>query len=194
MTGNGDCRPWVEQDEGPYHLEDHPFRADLVEDRVGIPLRLVVTLLGDDIRSVAGATLDVWHCDALGRYSGFPPAGAPDSDISADERSNRFLRGRQRTDSDGRCEFRTIYPGWYGGRTVHIHLITELDGQRLTSQLFFPESLNDAVLAHPPYAERPGRDTRNTTDEIFAHEGDGTMLAITPEGEGYLGAICLQLG
>lgn len=195
MTGDADCRPWVEQDEGPYHLDGQPFRADLVEDRVGVPLRLAVTLRRTDGSPVAGATVDVWHCDALGRYSGFPPAGAADSDaVSAGDRGERFLRGRQRTDGDGRCEFRTIYPGWYGGRTVHIHVIAEVDGDRFTSQLFFPESLNDEVFARPPYAERPGRDTTNTTDAIFAHEGDKTMLAITGDADGYQAAICLEVG
>jgi len=185
MTGDADCRPWVEQDEGPYHLDDQAFRADLADDRVGVPLRLDVTLRTDDGSPRAGATVDVWHCDALGRYSGFgETAGHGES----------FLRGRQVTDRDGRCEFRTIYPGWYGGRTVHIHVIAEIDGRRVTSQLFFPESLNDEVLSRPPYAERPGRDTTNTTDEIFAHHGQDSVLAVTPEGDGFRAAICLQLG
>jgi len=190
VTGDADCRPWVEHDEGPYYLDGQPFRADLVEDRVGVPLRVTVMLRGDDGSPVAGATVDVWHCDALGRYSGFAPAGAVDS---AGDRGERFLRGRQVTDSDGRCEFRTIYPGWYGGRTVHIHVIAEVDGRRLTSQLFFSDTLTEAVLARPPYAERPDRDTVNATDEIFAHEGEDTVLAVTPEGDGYHAAICLEV-
>jgi len=190
MSDVSDCRAWVEQDEGPYHLDDHPIRADLVEDRVGIPLRLSFMLRREDGRSVAGASVDVWHCDALGRYSGFAPAGASDSAV---DRGERFLRGRLVTDGDGCCEFRTIYPGWYGGRTVHIHVIAEIDGRRLTSQLFFPDSLNDAVLARPPYAERPDRDTVNATDEIFAHEGQDTVPAVTPDGDGYRAAICLEV-
>lgn len=187
MSAEADCRLWVEQDEGPYHLADQAFRADLVDDRVGVPLRLVVTLRSEDGGPMAGATVDVWHCDALGRYSGFGPAGPTDS-------GERFLRGRQVTDRDGRCEFRTIYPGWYGGRTVHIHVIAELEGCRVTSQLFFPDSINDEVLSRSPYAERPGRDTTNTTDEIFAHQGQDTVVGLTQEGDGYEAAICLQVG
>lgn len=192
MTGEADCRPWVEQDEGPYHLDGQPFRADLGEDRAGVPLRLAVTLRAENGRPVAGATVDVWHCDALGRYSGFPPPAAPGP--SAAEAGEDFLRGRQKTDRDGRCEFRTIYPGWYGGRTVHIHVIVEVDGRRLTSQLFFPDSLTDDVLARPPYTERPDRDTTNATDEIFAHDGEDTVLTLTPDGDGYEAAICLVVG
>ena len=141
-----------------------------------------------------GAVIDLWHCDALGRYSGFPVPDDPDDDAgSAANPTERFLRGRQRTDDDGSCEFRTIYPGRYGGRTVHIHVIAEVDGRRWTSQLFFPDALNEEVLARPPYGQRPGRDTRNATDDIFAHHGENTMLAVAPDQDGYQAAICLRI-
>src|SRR5207237_7518100 len=135
VTNDPECRPWVEQDEGPYHLDGEPLRQDLIEDRPGVPLRLAVRLVGDDGIPVVGAVVDVWHCDALGRYSGFGVPGDTDDDAgSAGNPTERFLRGRQRTDDDGCCEFRTIYPGWYGGRTVHIHVIAEAAGRRWTSQ------------------------------------------------------------
>jgi len=156
-----------------------------VEDRTGVPLELTVALRWADSTPVVGATVDVWHCDALGRYSGFSSPGPADGE--------HFLRGRQLTDRDGRCRFRTIYPGWYGGRTVHIHLIADLGDHRLTSQLFFPESMSDDVLSRPPYAARPDRDTRNTGDEIFAHHGNETVLTITADGDGYRASICLEL-
>jgi protocatechuate 3,4-dioxygenase beta subunit len=189
-----ECRPWVEQDEGPYHLEGEPFRQDLIEDRTGVPLALAVTLLRDDGTPVVGAVIDVWHCDALGRYSGFGVAGSRgDDDGSAGAPTEKFLRGRQRTDDAGCCEFRTIYPGWYGGRTVHIHVIAEVDGRRWTSQFFFPDALNDEVLARPPYGQRPGRDTRNASDDIFAHHGEDTMLVVAPDRDGYRAGICLRV-
>ena len=195
VSGDSGCRPWVEQDEGPYYLPGQPFRGDLVEDRIGVPMRLAVSLRADDNSPVAGAIVDVWHCDALGRYSGFPPSGGTDRDAAgADDGAESFLRGRQLTDGDGRSEFRTIYPGWYGGRTVHIHLIADVAGRRFTSQLFFPDSLTDEVLSRPPYAERPDRDIRNGSDEIFAHEGDETVLAISRDGDGYRASICLRVG
>jgi len=194
VSPDPECRPWVEQDEGPYHLDGEPFRQDLAEDRTGVPLRLRVRLVRDGGGPVGGAVIDVWHCDALGRYSGFPVPDDPDGDApSAGTPTEQFLRGRQRTDDDGRCEFRTIYPGWYGGRTVHIHVIAEADGRRWTSQLFFPEALNDEILARPPYGQRPGRDTTNATDDIFAHDGEDTILAVTPDRDGYRAAICLQI-
>ena len=194
MTNDPECRPWVEQDEGPYHLDGEPFRQDLIDGRTGVPLRLTVKLVRDDGAPIVGAVIDVWHCDALGRYSGFSVPGDPDDDAgSAGNPAERFLRGRQRTDDDGCCEFRTIYPGWYVGRTVHIHVIAEAAGRRWTSQFFFPDALNDEVLARPPYRERPGRDTTNATDDIFAHHGEDTKLAVAPDRDGYRAAICLRV-
>jgi protocatechuate 3,4-dioxygenase beta subunit len=183
MTGDADCRPWVEQDEGPYHLDGQPFREVLVDDRTGVALDLGITLRHDDGTPVVGAVVDVWHCDALGRYSGITPPGS----------TEHFLRGRQPTDTDGHCQFRTVYPGWYGGRTVHIHVIVDVDGRRLTTQLFFPDELNAELLARPPYGQRPGRDTTNATDEIFANQGEETLLSVRAHQDGYQADICFQL-
>jgi protocatechuate 3,4-dioxygenase beta subunit len=67
----------------------------------------------------------------------------------------------------GRRRMSTVYPGWYPGRTVHIHVIVRTSGRVFTSQLYyFPESVTDAVFGRAPYDERPGRDTTNATDEI----------------------------
>jgi protocatechuate 3,4-dioxygenase beta subunit len=90
-------------------------------------------------------------------------------------------------------EFRTIYPGWYPGRTVHIHLIIHTEEHVLTSQLYFPDETNNAVLALTPYMTRPGRDTTNDIDEIFATGGDPAVLDIVPTHDGYRAGICLAL-
>ena len=104
-----------------------------------------------------------------------------------------FLRGRQVTDPAGMVEFRTIYPGWYPGRTVHIHVMVHVDDSVFTSQLYFPDEVSDRVLARAPYAERPVRDTTNDTDEIFPTGGDPAVLDVTPDGASYRAAICLVL-
>jgi protocatechuate 3,4-dioxygenase beta subunit len=90
-------------------------------------------------------------------------------------------------------EFRTIYPGWYPGRTVHIHLMIHTGEHVLTSQLYFPDAISDEVLGRPPYAARPRRDTTNGTDEIFATGGDPAVLSIVPMRDGYRAGICLEL-
>jgi protocatechuate 3,4-dioxygenase beta subunit len=105
-----------------------------------------------------------------------------------------FLRGRQPCDAAGMVEFRTIHPGWYPGRTVHIHVMVHIEDATFTSQLYFPEPINDAVLARAPYAERPGRDTTNETDTIFATGGEPAVLdVVAADGDGYRAGICLVL-
>jgi protocatechuate 3,4-dioxygenase beta subunit len=192
------CRRWAEQDEGPYHRDDQPVRRDIVEDREGVALQLGIRLIEDDGTPMAGGDVQVWQCDALGRYSGFPPPEpaavraerAPRTEYLSDQ---SFLRGRRQTDVDGMIEFRTIYSGWYPGRTVHIHLMVDAAGAVLTSQLYFPDTVTDHVLAMPPYAERTGRDTTNSIDEIFPTGGAPPVVDIGEVGDGYRAAICLVL-
>ena len=193
------CRSWAEQDEGPYHRDAQPLRRDVVEDREGVVLQLGLRLAEDSGGPVRDATVEIWQCDALGRYSGFPPpddstvataASAPRGQYLPDQ---TFLRGGQTSDAAGMVEFRTIYPGWYPGRTVHIHVMVHAGATTLTTQLYFPEEVSDRVLSLAPYAERPDRDTTNDSDEIFPTGGAPAVLDVTPDGDGYLAAICLVL-
>jgi protocatechuate 3,4-dioxygenase beta subunit len=183
------CRAWAEQDEGPYHRDAQAERRDVVEDRDGVALQLGIRLARGGITQSRGAIVEIWQCDALGRYSGFPP---PDSS-AAYVADRTFLRGRQGTDDKGMVEFRTIYPGWYPGRTVHIHLMVHTPGRVLTSQLYFPDDVTDEVLAQAPYNTRPGRDTTNDTDEILSTGGEPAVLDIIPTDVGFRAAICLDL-
>lgn len=192
-------RVWAEQDEGPYHRDAQPLRRDVVEDRQGVRLQLGIRLAGDDTNPVRDATVEIWQCDALGRYSGFPPpndstvvtaASAPRCEYLPDQ---TFLRGRQPSDTAGMVEFHTVYPGWYPGRTVHIHVMVHTGATALTSQLYLPDDVSERVLSLEPYAQRPGRDTTNDTDEIFPTGGEPAILDITPIASGYRAAICLIL-
>ncbi|RIV34442.1 intradiol ring-cleavage dioxygenase [Micromonospora radicis] len=99
----------------------------------------------------------------------------------------RYLRGAQVTNADGIVEFTTIWPGWYRGRTVHIHAMVHLDNARvLTSQVMFDEALNSKIYASQPYAAHTGRDTFNDNDSIYA---DSMLLTVREDGDGYLGVI-----
>jgi protocatechuate 3,4-dioxygenase beta subunit len=193
------CRSWAEQDEGPYHREGEPERRDVVEDRDGAALQLGIRLAGGQGEPLRGAVVEIWQCDALGRYSGFPP---PESSavVTADTASRAaylpdqtFLRGRQHADAAGMAEFRTIYPGWYPGRTVHIHVMVHTDDRMLTSQLYFPDPTTDAVFGRAPYAARPNRDTTNDRDEILGTGGAPAVLDIDAADDGYRAGICLVL-
>lgn len=105
----------------------------------------------------------------------------------------RFLRGSQRSGANGQCRFRTIYPGWYPGRTVHIHAKVHQPSTTLTVQLYLPEDVTDLVHSAPPYAERSRRDTTNESDTIFPSGDSTTLLDLTADGEGHRAEASLVL-
>jgi protocatechuate 3,4-dioxygenase beta subunit len=183
------CRAWPEQDAGPYHRAQAPLRRDVVEDAPGLPLALGLALFDERLRPAVDATVEIWQCDALGRYSGFPPP-APQTDYVADR---MFLRGMQPADERGAVEFHTVHPGWYPGRTVHIHLRAYVGERTFTSQLYFPEDVNEDVLARPPYATRQGRDTTNDQDSIAATGGGPALLDVARLPDGHLATTRLLL-
>lgn len=193
------CRGWAEQEQGPYYRGVAAVRCDIAEDRVGAPLQLGVRLMGDGVAPLGGVAVEVWQCDALGRYSGFPPpdpsvvvtaATAPRADYLPGE---TFLRGRQMADVAGMVEFDTIYPGWYPGRTVHVHIVVRAGVVIFTSQLYFPDLVSEEVLATAPYSDWPGRDTTNDTDAIFPTGGTPALLSVEGRPGGYRAGICLAV-
>ena len=138
--------------------------------------------------------VDVWHCDATGVYSGV-------SDPSFDTTGHDFLRGVQRTDATGAATFTTIYPGWYQGRTVHVHFKIRTDpdasaGTELTSQLFFDDAFTDGVYLAEPYASKGIRTLRNDGDGIYQQSGGQTLVSVSQTTDGYQGTfpIGIQLG
>lgn len=196
------CVVRPEQTEGPYFVDERLNRSDIRADptdgrvRPGTPLALTlrVSRLGaGDCQPLQGAQVDIWHCDALGVYSDVQDPGF--SSIG-----RKFLRGYQVTDARGAAQFVTVYPGWYPGRTVHIHfkIRTATVARRtfeFTSQLYFDDGLTDHVHADPPYAATGLRTTRNQQDWIFRRGGNQLLLAPTTTDRGYSAtfAIGLQL-
>jgi protocatechuate 3,4-dioxygenase beta subunit len=176
-----DCVLSPEQTEGPYYIDLDRVRSDITEGRPGTPLKLTVNVVdGDSCEPIGDAAVDVWHCDASGVYSG----------VQGDD--GTFLRGIQMTDSAGEAAFRTIYPGWYTGRAVHIHVKVHIGGtDTYTGQLYFDGSVTDAVYATDPYSARPGPDTPNESDGLFAQGGDQTVVDVSRQGDGYGGAVTL---
>jgi protocatechuate 3,4-dioxygenase beta subunit len=178
------CMITPEQTEGPFYLEVDAIRSDIRDDRQGTPLRLLVRVQDTDgCSAVSNVVVELWHCDAEGAYSG----------VQGDDA--RYLRGAQVTDADGIARFTTIYPGWYPGRTVHIHAKVHLDaGQELTTQLYFDDDVTTAAYADAPYDARPGRDTFNDSDGIYASGGGGAaLLTPTRDGDGWLGLVTLGI-
>jgi protocatechuate 3,4-dioxygenase beta subunit len=180
------CVLTPEMTAGPFILDDDKVRRDIREGRPGTRLELATTVVDvSTCKPIRGAAVDVWHCDAGGTYSGFAQEGTE---------GETFMRGIQRTDRKGVARFTTIYPGWYSGRTVHIHVQVSAGGNVLhTGQLFFPERLTDAVFRRAPYNRRPNRDTRNAADSIFRNGGARSMLKLTRQGSGYVGRITMGI-
>jgi protocatechuate 3,4-dioxygenase beta subunit len=181
-SGLVSCVLAPEQTEGPFYLDDQKIRRNITEGRPGVPLTTRLTVVDvSTCRPIRRASVDIWHCDAAGAYSG---TGA-----EADE---RFLRGVQRTDANGLALFRTIYPGWYTGRTVHIHVLVHVGGNVVhTGQLYFPDALTDTVYRRTPYSRRPNRNTRNAADSIYRNGGKRSTLSLRKSGSGYVGSITM---
>lgn len=179
--------------EGPFYFDVDSIRSDIREDREGTTLRLAVRVReAGACTPIANAVVDVWHCDAAGLYSGFESAsqgGPGGSGGPTDE--DTYLRGAQATNGDGIVEFVTVYPGWYPGRTVHIHAKVHLDNATvLTTQFFFDEAVNTEVYANEPYASDTEREVLNDDDGIF---DDQLVLTTTPDADGYLSLITLDV-
>ena len=178
------CVLTPELTEGPYYVPAETLRHDVKAGRPGRPLQLRLGVLDvSRCAPVAGATVEIWHCDALGVYSG-AVAGNP---------GTNFLRGGQRTDAHGVASFATIYPGWYPGRAVHIHVKVHVGGAVVhTGQLFFPAAVTDAVYARSPYTVHGARpDTTNADDAIYRNGGNRGLLTLKRTGKGYTAAIAM---
>lgn len=180
-SGAVSCVLTPEMTEGPYYVPGEAVRRNITEGRPGTPLELRLTVVSaSTCKPIVGAKVDVWHADALGVYSG------------VQGNTGTFMRGVQATNSHGVALIDTVYPGWYTGRAVHIHVKVHLGGNVVhTGQLFFPDTLTDRVYRKAPYSTRPGRDTRNATDAIFRNGGSRSMLGLSRSGSGYAGAIVL---
>jgi protocatechuate 3,4-dioxygenase beta subunit len=181
------CVVVPELTEGPYYLDVELERSDIRTNTSdgaavdGAPLTLdwiVSQADGSACVPMADVVIDVWHCDALGVYSG----------VSGN--SGNFLRGFQKTDTNGKASFTTVYPGWYTGRAVHIHFKIRTDadssaGFEFTSQLFFDDDFSKEVYSSGVYAQKGPQDVLNASDQIFNQSGGQTLLTVTQEGDGY---------
>ena len=183
-SGLVSCVLAPEQTEGPYYVDDAAVRRNVTEGRPGVALTLRLTVVdASTCKPVKGAAVEIWHCDAGGTYSGTSQQGTEDE---------RFLRGVQRTDAKGLAIFRTIYPGWYQGRTVHIHTMVHMGGNVVhTGQLYFSDAVTDAVYKRSPYNRRPNRNPRNSGDSIYRNGGKRSTLKLVKKGSAYTGSITM---
>ena len=186
--------------EGPYFVDEGLLRSDIRSDpsdgtvRPGTPLTLTFTLMNmanGGCTPYANAAIDIWHCDADGAYSDIASgAGQPNT------AGKKYLRGTQVTNSNGQVTFTTIFPGWYPGRTVHIHFkVRTFSGTRETfefnSQLYFDPAVASQVFAQGAYASSGQSTTSNAQDGIYTA---ATQIPVTGSvGSGFRGALTIGL-
>lgn len=201
-VGNGvepSCVLTPTKDEGPYFVDERLLRSDIRADpsdgalQEGAPLMLAIKVVqaDGDCDPVEGVHVDIWHCNALGVYS----------DVAANRTVGRkFLRGCQKTSESGEARFTTIFPGWYSGRSVHIHFkVRQVHGDNesyeFTSQLFFDQDLVEEILtARPPYSDRGKPEVTNKEDDVYGADGWKLIVPITSnDAGGYAGEIVIGL-
>ncbi len=220
-----------QQTEGPYFIADTPNRSNITSDptdetvQQGIPLHLVIHVYkindngGNNINSntttdtnssnvsavscipFSGAHVDIWHANSQGLYSGISQIGT---------QGKMYLRGYQITDKNGTVKFDTIYPGWYQGRAIHIHVMIRAfngggggEGNEIfhwTSQMYLKNSINQLVHTQLPYNnhgpppmtnEQDGIYTGPSTDKLIqSNTGQHLMLNLTKDKQqGYDGTF-----
>ena len=199
-TANSSCTVTPEGEEGPYFVDDSAAgfaRSDIRSNldgsntQSGIPLTLSVSVYDSENGCVAmpNVQVDIWHCNASGVYS------AEDVEDTSGE---TWLRGYQLTDSNGLATFVTIVPGWYAGRTTHIHLRVRSSydstttGGTNTTQLVFPQDVIDSISTTiSPYSGEGTNPTTNASDHVYTGEVSGaTLLTLTGDTSHGFTATC----
>ena len=169
------------QVEGPFYFPIEETRVEMAVGQAGVPLQLSITVQNDNCDPIPDALVEVWHADAAGIYSGF-------GGQAVDTTGQDFLRGEGNTAASGEVTFLTIYPGWYPGRAVHIHLKVSVNGSlKLTSQLYLPDEISRQVYLDPSYNGRGEQDTSLEADGILSRTigRDGLVADVEPNNSGY---------
>ncbi|MBN8864709.1 MAG: intradiol ring-cleavage dioxygenase [Sphingobacteriales bacterium] len=185
-SSSSTCTASPTETEGPFPTKTPSGlqRTDIRDDRTGVPLSIEITIrnLNSNCAALAGAIVDIWHCDKDGYYSEYGGTGMQ----SVNYTGVHFLRGRQVTDSNGVVKFTSIFPGWYSGRATHIHVhVYNASGTSLlVTQISFPEGSSSAVAtvnssAGTAYGYTKGMTgyTYNANDNIFSDDTSNIEMA-----------------
>ncbi|HEX6241747.1 MAG TPA: hypothetical protein VFZ61_12655 [Polyangiales bacterium] len=166
------CMLYPAQTLGPCYAQRPPTREDISEGLLGLPMRLsFLVVRPDGCTPVPNASVDIWHSGSQGIYSAFR-TNTTCNPGTMDVLSQTFCRGVQVANAMGRVDFNTVFPGWYKGRTLHIHFTVRVDGRDyMTSQLYWEDALIDEILAQGDYKARGKRDTLNSNDSQFKTGG-----------------------
>jgi protocatechuate 3,4-dioxygenase beta subunit len=163
-------------EEGPYYLADTPTRSNVTDGQAGKAITLSFTVVDASCKPIKNARVDIWYANAQGVYSGVANQG---DDLGAGVNSGRFLRGTQYSNANGVVTFKGIYPGWYPARTIHIHEKIWVGGKQvLTTQTYFTDKQNAAVMATDPYNTRGAQRVTNSTDMVLTRGGTNLSAAL----------------
>lgn len=177
-TTNTSCSSTPSETEGPFPTKTPTslVKNDIRSDREGTLLSVNITIQNKNksCAGLAGAMVDIWHCDANGYYSEYGGTGMQSVNMTA----VHFLRGRQTTDANGLVSFTSIYPGWYSGRAphIHVHIYDSTGKSLLVTQIALPEDISKIVYTQGAYASHGQADTSNAKDNVF---GDGVSLEMS---------------
>jgi protocatechuate 3,4-dioxygenase beta subunit len=187
-SGSGSCTVTDTETDGPYPLYNSRGsaiqRVSIADGKTGVPLNISITIknVNNSCAVLANAIVDIWHCDKDGYYSGYSNSGYLGTQNNS---SLVFCRGRQITDSNGLVKFESIYPGWYSGRCIHIHVQIYVGSSlKLTTQIAFPDTINAAVCATSLYAAHGQPDTTNTKDGIISNSLTNELASVVANSSG----------
>jgi protocatechuate 3,4-dioxygenase beta subunit len=170
---------------GPCYDAASESLQDISYGQNGLPMRMYFRVLDASCNPVAGALVEVWHTAPTGKYSGDDTAHENVSFCTgndADYVSHLYFRGKQTTDAGGVVSFDTCFPGWYAGRTIHVHFTVTSGSTTFTSQYVFDDALDDQIVgSQPVYGARGARDTTNLTDTVVSAADYTQFLFLTQQ-------------
>lgn len=181
-SSSGSCTVSPEETAGPFPTitPSSLVSSNIVSDRTGVPFTIKITInnTNNNCSGLAGAIVDIWHCDAAGNYSEYGGTSMQTTNYT----SVHFLRGRQTTDASGLVTFTSIFPGWYSGRAPHIHVhVYSSGGTTLKiTQIAFPTDVCDTVYTTATtYYTKGKQDTSNASDNVFSDSLANELATVT---------------
>jgi protocatechuate 3,4-dioxygenase beta subunit len=181
-TGSGSCTVSPTETEGPFPTKTPSSLVtnDIRSDRTGVAFTIKITInnVNNSCAALAGAIVDIWHCDKDGNYSEYGGTGMQATNYT----SVHFLRGRQVTDANGLVTFTSVFPGWYSGRAPHIHVhVYNAGGSSLkVTQIAFPTDVcNTVYTTATNYYTRGKQDTSNASDNVFSDSLASELATVT---------------
>ena len=181
-TTSGTCTTSPTETDGPFPTKTPSslVTSNIVSDRTGTPLTIKLTInnKNSSCAALAGAIVDIWHCDAAGNYSEYGGSGMQATNYT----SVHFLRGRQTTNANGLVTFTSIFPGWYSGRAphIHVHVYNASGTSLLITQVAFPTDVcNTVYTTASPYNTRGTQDTANASDNVFSDSLASELATVT---------------